>query len=129
MRERAPVCASAARVRAHFDSFVQETDVLDADRLSRAVPALLIVVRMTPSSVSVERLWSLGDGTICLLVDRGDAPRFEVCVVRGDHVLRENRLFARGTAQMLAETWRVTLAAMQAERAQQPIDPVHLAGA
>ena len=85
---------------------------------------------MTPSSVSVERLWSLGDDTICLLVDRGDAPRYEVCVVRGDHVLRENRLYARGTAQMLAETWRVTLASMRAERAdQQTIDSVHVASA
>lgn len=107
-----------------------ETDVLDADWLSHTVPALLMVLRMTPSSVSVERLWALGDGTICLLVDRGDAPRYEVCVVRGDHVLRENRLYARGTAQMLAETWRVTLASMRAERAeQQAIDSVHLASA
>jgi hypothetical protein len=107
-----------------------ETGVLDADRLSRAVPALLLVARMTALSISVERLWALDDGTICLLVDRGDAPRYDVCVVRGDHVLRENRLFARGTAQMLAETWRVTLASMQAERAdQQAIDSVHLASA
>ena len=88
---------------------------------------MLVVVRMTASSVSVQRLWSLDDGTICLLVDRADAPRYEVCVVRGDHVLRENRLYARGTAQMLAETWRVTLASMRAE--QQAIDSVHLASA
>lgn len=110
------------------DGLPEEHDISDADRLSRAVPPLLLVARMTAPSISVERLWSLDDGTICLLVDRGDAPRYEVCVVRGDHVLRENRLFARGTAQMLAETWRVTLASMQAERAdQKPIDSVHLA--
>lgn len=85
---------------------------------------------MTASSVSVERLWSLDDGTTCLLVDRAEAPRYEVCVVRGDHVLRENRLFARGTAQMLAETWRVTLASMRAERAEpQTIDAVQAARA
>ena len=121
-------CARTLRERATV--LPPETGVLDADRLSRAVPALLLVARMTALSISVERLWALDDGTICLLVDRGDAPRYDVCVVRGDHVLRENRLFARGTAQMLAETWRVTLASMQAERAdQQAIDSVHLASA
>jgi len=124
---RLRTCARTVRERATV--LPPETEVLDANRLSRTAPALLILVRMTPSSVSVERLWSLGDGTICLLVDRGDAPRYEVCVVRGDQVLRENRLFARGTAQMLAETWRVTLASMRAERAEpQPIDSAHLAG-
>ena len=49
-------------------------------------------------------------GPICLLVEREDAPRFEICVVRGDEVLRQNRLYARGSAQMLAETWRTNLA-------------------
>ena len=49
------------------------------------------------------------DGTFCLLVERHDAPRFEVCVVRGEQVLRQNRLYARGSAQMLAETWRNNL--------------------
>ena len=73
---------------------------------------------MTASPINVERLWSMDDGTLCLLVDRIDAPRYEVCVMRGDDVLRENRLYARGSAQMLAETWRVTLASMRAERAE-----------
>ena len=49
------------------------------------------------------------DGTICLMVEREDAPRFEICVVRGEEVLRQNRLYARGSAQMLAETWRSNL--------------------
>ena len=56
-----------------------------------------------------QRLWTLSDGTLCLLVEREDAPRFEICVVRGEDVIRQNRLFARGSAQMLAETWRAAL--------------------
>jgi hypothetical protein len=68
------------------------------------------------SPMTVERLWAMSDGTICLLVERADAPRFEVCVARGETVLRQNRLFARGSALMLAETWRCTLAAIRAEQ-------------
>ena len=64
---------------------------------------------MSSPQMNVERLWSMQDGTICLLIERADAPRFEICVVRGEEVLRQNRLFARGSAQMLAETWRSTL--------------------
>ena len=64
---------------------------------------------MAFSAVNVERLLSLADGTTCLLVEREDAPRFEICVVRGEAVLRQNRLYARGSAQMLAETWRSNL--------------------
>jgi hypothetical protein len=65
---------------------------------------------MAPPRLNVEPLWFIADGTICLLVEREDAPRFEICVVRGDEVLRQNRLYARGSAQMLAETWRSNLA-------------------
>jgi hypothetical protein len=54
----------------------------------------------------------MGDGTICVLVERQDAPRFEICVLKGEEVLRQNRLYARGSAQMLADTWRSTLLAI-----------------
>ena len=64
---------------------------------------------MSSPAMNVERLWSMQDGTICLLIERADAPRFEICVVRGEEVLRQNRLYARGSSQMLAETWRSTL--------------------
>jgi hypothetical protein len=64
---------------------------------------------MAPRSVSVEPLWSLDDGTTCLLVERDEAPRFEICVVRDEAVVRQNRLYARGSALMLAETWRSNL--------------------
>ena len=64
---------------------------------------------MTFPAVEYQRLWMLGDGTLCLLAEREDPPRFEICVVRGEAVIRQNRLYARGSAQMLAETWRATL--------------------
>jgi hypothetical protein len=69
---------------------------------------------MASPSVSVERLWAMDDGTLCLLVERDEAPRFEICVVRDDEVLRQNRLYARGSAQMLAETWRRNLSRVTA---------------
>ena len=46
---------------------------------------------MASPSVSVERLWAMDDGTLCLLVERDERPRFEICVVRDDDVLRQNR--------------------------------------
>ena len=64
---------------------------------------------MASLAFNVHRLWTMDDGTACLLVEREDAPRYEICVVRGDQVLRQNRLYARGSAQMLAETWRSNL--------------------
>ena len=64
---------------------------------------------MVVPTLNVERLWSMPDGTVCLLVERETAPRFEICVVRGEEVLRQNRLFARGSARMLADTWRHNL--------------------
>ena len=74
---------------------------------------------MATPGLNVERLWSMEDGTMCLLVERVEAPRFDVCVMRGDDVIRQNRLYARGSAQMLAETWRATLVSIRAERAEQ----------
>jgi len=71
---------------------------------------------MTSPMMTIERLWAMNDGTICLLVERADVPRFEICVARGEAVLRQNRLYARGSALMLAETWRCTLAAIRAEQ-------------
>jgi len=61
----------------------------------------------------IERLWSMSDGTICQLVERESEPRFDVSVVRGEEVLRQSRLYARGSAQMLAETWRSTLTSIR----------------
>ena len=71
---------------------------------------------MASLSMNVERLWLMTDGTMCLLVERADAPCYAVCVARGEEVLRQNRLYARGTAQMLAETWRRTLDSIHAEQ-------------
>ncbi len=60
-------------------------------------------------SLNVERIWAVADGTICLMVEREEAPRFEVCVLRGEDVLRQDRLYSRATARMMAETWRTTM--------------------
>jgi hypothetical protein len=64
---------------------------------------------MAVSSLNIERIWALDDGTVCLLVEREEAPRFEICVVRGEDVIRQDRLYARGSARMLADTWQSTL--------------------
>ena len=58
---------------------------------------------------SVQPMWAFGDGTVCLLIEREQAPCYEICVRRGDNVLLQHRLFARTTAQMVAETWRRTV--------------------
>jgi hypothetical protein len=63
---------------------------------------------MGPSRRPAQRLWSTG-GTECLLIERDDAPRFEICVIRGDDVLKQDRLYAKASAEMLAETWQSTL--------------------
>jgi hypothetical protein len=57
--------------------------------------------------VNAERLWASRDGAICLLVERPEAPRYEICLMRGDDVLREHRLYARAAAEMVADTWRL----------------------
>ncbi len=72
---------------------------------------------MPSANLYVQRLWALGNGTVCLLVEHDEAPRFEICVMSGEDVIRQNRLFARGSAQMLAETWRATLEAVRVPRA------------
>jgi hypothetical protein len=64
---------------------------------------------MASFSLNVERVWVVA-GTICLMVEREEAPRFEVCVLRGEDVLRQDRLYSRATARMMAETWRTTIA-------------------
>ena len=64
---------------------------------------------MSPSDLNVERIWALDDGTVCLLVEREDDPRFEICVMRGENMIRQNRVYARGSARMLADTWQSTL--------------------
>jgi hypothetical protein len=57
---------------------------------------------------SGQRLWSTGE-TECLLFERDEAPRFEICVKRGDDVLKHDRLYAKASAEMLAEAWQNTL--------------------
>ena len=67
---------------------------------------------MSSSRCPVHRLWSAG-GTECVLIEREYAPCYELCVLHGEHVIRQDRLYALASAQMLAETWRSTTAAIQ----------------
>jgi len=68
-----------------------------------------------PSARSGQRLWSRGE-TECLLIERDEAPRFEICVVRGEDVLKQDRLYAKASAEMLAQTWQSTLARQSNDR-------------
>ena len=81
------VCASAhARPRCASrcpsfvrDVFERQDASLDPD------PALQLPGRHgVLRRLNVQRLWTMDDGTICLLVEREDAPRYEICVVRGE---------------------------------------------
>jgi hypothetical protein len=65
---------------------------------------------MRSTDCPVQRLWSAG-GTECVLIEREYAPRYEICVRRGEDVIRQDRLYALVSAQMLAETWRTTTVA------------------
>jgi hypothetical protein len=61
-------------------------------------------------ALNVERLWAFADGTICLIVEREEEPRFEVCVLRGERVLHQDRLPFRAAAHLRSQTWRAALA-------------------
>ena len=54
---------------------------------------------------AVERLWTAADGTVCLLSTSGEPPMYAVSMVRGALIVRERRLYARATAQMVAQSW------------------------
>jgi hypothetical protein len=60
---------------------------------------------MAATQLSVDPMWTHGEDTVCLLIERDQAPRFEICVLRGADVLRQHRLFARTTAEMVADAW------------------------
>ena len=60
-------------------------------------------------SLNVERLWAFADGTICVIVEREDEPRYEVCVMRGERVLHQDRLSFRAAAHLRSQTWRAAL--------------------
>jgi len=58
------------------------------------------------SSSHMERLWTAPDGTFCVLTTDAAPPSYTLALMRGDEVLRERRLYALATAQMLAMGWR-----------------------
>jgi hypothetical protein len=54
---------------------------------------------------SPERLWSTADGTECILEERDTAPMYIVSLIRNDEVVRQQRFFAKATAEMMALGW------------------------
>jgi hypothetical protein len=62
---------------------------------------------MTPSTrqTAVERLWSSPDGTFCILEERDTAPVYTISLIRDAEVVRQQRLFAKATAEMVALSW------------------------
>lgn len=54
---------------------------------------------------AVERLWTAADGTVCLLSTSAEPPMYAISMVRGAQVVRVRRLYARATAQMVAQSW------------------------
>ena len=60
-------------------------------------------------SLSVERLGGFADGTFCVIVARDAEPRYEVCVMRGERVLHQDRLSFRAAAHLRSQTWRAAL--------------------
>jgi hypothetical protein len=59
--------------------------------------------------LNVEPLWAFADGTICLIVEREEEPRFEVCVLQAECVLHQERLPFRASAHMRSQTWCAAL--------------------
>jgi hypothetical protein len=55
---------------------------------------------------TTQRLWSLVDGTVCVLNECDGPPRFAVSLVRHTRVLQQKRVHDEHTARRLAETWR-----------------------
>ena len=71
---------------------------------------LLTWADMTSASLldspHVERLWTLPDGTVCVLVTGETPPFYSVSLIRDEQVVRERRLYGRASAQMVAQGWK-----------------------
>ncbi len=53
-----------------------------------------------------ERLWTAPDGTVCILEERDTAPMYTISLIRDAEVVRQQSLFAKATAEMVALSWR-----------------------
>ena len=52
-----------------------------------------------------ERLWTVPDGTVCILSTCEHPPMYSSTLVRGTEVVRECRVHGLASAQMLAQGW------------------------
>ena len=71
---------------------------------------LLTSAHMTSASLldspHVERLWTLPDGTVCVLVTGKTPPYYSVSLIRDEQIVRERRLYGRASAQIVAQGWK-----------------------
>jgi hypothetical protein len=73
-----------------------------------------VAVIYLPSDIgSVKPMWTLGDGTVCVLAECDQAPRFAISLVRNAQILRQRRVYAEASARVLAENWRVAIGGVQ----------------
>jgi hypothetical protein len=56
-------------------------------------------------------LWTLSDGTTCVLGQAVAAPCFALRLVRDQTLIREERLYSQDTARVLADIWKQRLRA------------------
>lgn len=61
---------------------------------------------LPPKIDATEALWTLGDGTMCLLAECHTPPKYAVSLMRHAQVVRQQRMYGEASARVLAENWR-----------------------
>ncbi len=64
------------------------------------------MIYLPPDLDATERLWSMADGTMCVLTACEAPPRYAVSLVRNGQVLRQKRVYGEAAARVLAEDGR-----------------------
>jgi hypothetical protein len=62
-----------------------------------------------------EQLWTSRDGTICVIAECDGPPRYAISLVRNAQILRQQRVYGRAAARVLAENWRQSADGRQPE--------------
>jgi hypothetical protein len=78
-----------------------ETSAAAGSALAVGLPTMTPGTRQT----AAERLWSSPDGTFCILEERDTAPVYTISLIRDAEVVRQQRLFSKATAEMVALSW------------------------
>lgn len=64
------------------------------------------MINSPPRIDATESLWTLGDGTMCVLAKCHNPPKYAVSLMRHAQVVRQQRVYGEAAARMLAENWR-----------------------